>query len=79
MGLFGISLIYSTHSNTVTNVKSTSSKVKKTLPIMFLYREGSTLLPNKSTVNLTFWLIGILIELADSKPNFFTRFLAYLD
>ena len=78
MGLFGISLISGRHSNTVTNVRSTSSKVKKTT-YMLLYRDGSTFLPNKSTVSLTFGLIGVLTELADSKPNFFTRFLAYLD
>ena len=30
MGLFRINLISSTHSNTVTNVKSTSNKVKMT-------------------------------------------------
>ena len=78
MRFFGISLISSTHSNTVTNVKSTSSKVKET-PIMLLYREGLTLFLNKSTVNLTFGLIGVLTKLADSKPNFFTRVLGHLD
>ena len=46
---------------------------------MLLYRDESPLLPNKSTVSLTFGLIGVLTELADSKLNFFTRFLAYLD
>ena len=44
---------------------------------MLLYRDESTLLPNKSTVSLTFGLIGVLTELADLKPNFFTRFFAY--
>ena len=46
---------------------------------MLLYKEGSTLLLNKSTMSLTFGLIRVLTELADSKPNFFTRFLTYLD
>ena len=78
MRFFGNSLISNTHSNSVTNVKSTSNKVKKTTYHASIYDE-STLLPNKSTVSLTFGLIGALIELADSKPNFFTRFLAYLD
>ena len=44
-----------------------------------IHRDESTLLPNKSTVSLIFGLIGVLTELADYKPNFFTRFLAYLD
>ena len=46
---------------------------------MLLYREGLTLFLNKSTVNLTFGLIGVLTKLADSKPNFFTRVLGHLD
>ena len=46
---------------------------------MLLYKEESTLMPNKSTVSLTLGLIEVLIGLAESKPNFFTRFLAYLD
>ena len=46
---------------------------------MFLYKEESTLLPNKSTMSLTFGLMEVLIGLADSNPNFFTRFLVYLD
>ena len=46
---------------------------------MLLYKEGLTLFPNKLTVSLTFGLIGVLTEPADSKPNFFTRILAYLD
>ena len=46
---------------------------------MLLYKEESTLLPNKSTVSLTFGLIGVQTGLVDSKPNFFTKFLAYLD
>ena len=46
---------------------------------MLLYRDESTLFPNKSIVSLTFRIIGVLTELVDSKPNFFTRFLAYLD
>ena len=46
---------------------------------MFLYRDESTLLSRKSTLSLTFGLIGVLTELVDSKPSFFTRFLAYLD
>ena len=41
---------------------------------MLLYRNESTLLPNKSTVSLTFGLIGVLIELADFIPNFFKDF-----
>ena len=49
------------------------------LPIMLLNKAESTLLPNKSTVSLTFGLMGVLIELADFKPKFFTRLLAYLD
>ena len=46
---------------------------------MLLYKEESTLLPNKSIVSLALGLIGVLTGLAKSKPNFFTRFLAYLD
>ena len=46
---------------------------------MLLYRDESTFFPNKSTMSLTFGLIGVLTELVDSKPSFFTRFLAYLD
>ena len=46
---------------------------------MLLYRDESTLLPNNSIVSLMFRLMGVLIGLADSNPNFFTRFLAYLD
>jgi len=46
---------------------------------MLLYQDESRLLPNKSTVGLTFGLIGVHIGLADSKSNFFTRFLAYFD
>ena len=37
---------------------------------MLLYKEESTLLPNKSIVSLTF---GVLIGLAESKPNFFPK------
>ena len=48
--------------------------------ILSLFLMGvPTLFPNKSTVSLTFELMGVLTELADSKPNFFPRFLAYLD
>ena len=36
--LFGISLISSTHSHTITNVRSTSSKVKKTTYHAFIKR-----------------------------------------
>ena len=46
---------------------------------MLLYKDESTLFPNKSTVSLTFGFMRVLTELADSKPNFFTRFLGYLD
>ena len=46
---------------------------------MLPYKKESTRFPNKSMVSLTFGLIGVLTELEDSKPNFFTRFLAYLD
>ena len=46
---------------------------------MPLYKEESTLLPNKSMVSLTLGLIGVPIGLVESNPNFFTRFLAYLD
>ena len=46
---------------------------------MLLYREESTFFPNRSIMSLTFGLIGVLTELENSKPNFFTRFLAYLD
>ena len=40
MGLFGISLISSTHSHTITNVRSTSSKVKKTTYHVFVGKSG---------------------------------------
>ena len=73
MSLFRISLISSTHYHTIANVWSTSNTIKKTT-IMLLYRNESTLLPNKSTVSLTFGLIGVLIELADFIPNFFKDF-----
>ena len=81
MRLFGISLISSTHSHTITNVRSTSSKVKKTTYHASIQRTINTFsfFPNKSTVSLTFGLMGVLIELADSNPKIFTRFLAYLD
>ena len=42
-------------------------------------RVGSILLTNKSTVSLTFGLMGVQIELPYSKQNFFTRLFAYLD
>ena len=78
MRLFGISLISSTHS-TLQLMLGLLAVRQKRLPIMLFYRDESTLLPNKSIVSLTFGLIGVLTELADSKPNFFTRFPAYLD
>ena len=37
---------------------------------MLLYEMESILLPNKSTVSLTLGLMGVLIELVDSNPNF---------
>ena len=46
---------------------------------MLLYKEESTFLANKSIMSLTFRLMGVLTELVDSNPNFFTRLLAYLD
>ena len=78
MRLFGVCLISGTHSYTVTNVRSASNKVKETT-YHASYKEESTLLPNKSTMSLTLGLMGVLTRLVDSKPKFFTRFLAYLD
>ena len=46
---------------------------------MLQYKDESTIFPNKSIVGLTLGLMGVLIGLANSKLNFLTRFLAYLD
>ena len=40
---------------------------------MLLYKEESTFLPNKSIVSLTLGLIGVLLGLVESKPNFFHK------
>ena len=40
---------------------------------MLLYKEESTLLPNKSIVSLTLGLIWVLLGLVESKPNFFHK------
>ena len=76
MVLLFVGLISCTDSNTVTNVRMIGLR-RRILPIKLLYNVISILRPFSSFVNLTFVSMGVLMCLAISRPNFFTRSMTY--
>ena len=78
LGLFRICLIYCTNTSTVAYVKMTRVMRYRRLPIMLLYSVVPTLTPFSSLDSFNIVVMGFLKCLVVSRPNFFTRFQAFL-